>query len=346
MEQKFLACVNCFFNEGVRLTAQRFGVIARGACPRCASEEALKLTLDALSQLFEEFFCRGSRRAIYAADHFCLIPVASRPSRPVTFEPNTAKDYRSIVELTQHLLTNYGGRHTTTHYRSRIDEIQHSLSPPSPMISEGMVEYPSRSVGEQLDELLVAVPRLVLAPGTKIYRARRAPKQPLRESEFDSPPASIKCSGRFNANATRTFYGALDVETCLMELKLTPEEVAHNVVVLATLETTSPLTLYDLGHQEARTNEEIWNTLHFLTLPNEDHYYMSQALAQHIAGKSLSGFLSPTAMRFLTQNSSSRNVVLFGAPVQDGLLRVTSINRLNVFGVRYDYQFGPVWEEH
>lgn len=346
MDHEFLACVNCFFNEGVRLTAHRLGVIAQGTCPRCASEEASKLTLDALGQLFEEFFCRGSRRAIYAADHFYLVPVASGRSPPFNFEPNTAKDYWSLVELTQHLLNHYGGRHATTQYRSRIDEIQHSLSPPSPMVSEGMVEYPSRTAGEQFDELLVAVPSLVLAPGTKIYRARRGPKQPLSESEFDSPPACVKGSGRFNVDGRSTFYGALDVETCLAELKLTPEEVAHNVVVLATLETTSPLNLHDLGHQGAPTNEEIWNTLHFLTLPHGDHYFMSQALAQHIAGRGRSGFLSPTAMRFLTQNSSSRNVVLFGAPVREGLLRVTSINRLNVSGVRYDYQFGPVWEEN
>ena len=46
MDHEFLACVNCFFNECVRLTAHRFGVDAQGTCPRCASEEASKLTVE------------------------------------------------------------------------------------------------------------------------------------------------------------------------------------------------------------------------------------------------------------------------------------------------------------
>jgi hypothetical protein len=344
-DDRFLACAECFSNEGLRFTAHQLGSITREPCPRCGSVKAPKLTTDALTELFETFFCEGSRRSIYDFELFCLRPAGSHPSPPADFEHNTMKDYWLLIELTGLFLTHYAGRHATIHYRSMIDEIRHRLAPPSAMVSQGMVHYDKRSADETFDELLAPVPRTVLSSGTRIYRARKEPKHPLSEAEFDSPPSSLLRPARFNTDTMRTFYGALDVQTCLAELRLTPEEVAHNAVVLATFEVTTPLNVLDLTHKDIHSNEEVWNTLFLLTLPHERDYFMSQALALHIAGRGLTGFLSLTSTRFSFQSYSAQNVVLFGAPVSDGRLRLMSVNRVNITGVHYEFQFGPIWED-
>lgn len=79
-----------------------------------------------------------------------------------------------------------------------------------------------------LDEKLIESSRL-----NNIFRARRATsKEELDkileypEKELYAPPASTTPNGRMNANGISIFYGALDYETCLAELRLAVGEVA------------------------------------------------------------------------------------------------------------------------
>lgn len=191
----------------------------------------------------------------------------------------------------------------------------------------------------------------------KIYRARKLGNGVISPEMYDSPPKEMLSASRFNDSSMQVFYGAMDVDTCLAELKLTPEEVAHNVVKLATFEVVKPLRLLNLNNRSLvseqqrwnpdnpLTDEERWNTLHFLTVPHEEYYFMSQALASYIAEKGYMGFTCASAMRFALANFEASNVVIFGSPFRDGRLALDSINQVNITRATFEFSFGPVWKE-
>ena len=68
LSETFVACSNCFTNEGLRLDVERLGKSESSICPRCTTTSGLKLTADQLLTLADHFFVWGSvRRCKYGA---------------------------------------------------------------------------------------------------------------------------------------------------------------------------------------------------------------------------------------------------------------------------------------
>jgi hypothetical protein len=92
-----------------------------------------------------------------------------------------------------------------------------------------------------------------LPQGTQLFRARDCKsRQYLREIYGDPfkhvgpPPDSLAIAGRMNANGVPVFYGAMDMETCIAEMR---PVLAGDTVVIS-LNTTKPLRLLDFTRLE------------------------------------------------------------------------------------------------
>ena len=83
-----------------------------------------------------------------------------------------------------------------------------------------------------------------LKKGQKIYRARRVAKEnKFKPEEFSSPPFEKAVSGRMNPPHISFFYGALDYDTCIYELRPGIEDK----IAVASFEIKKDLILFNLS---------------------------------------------------------------------------------------------------
>lgn len=170
---------------------------------------------------------------------------------------------------------------------------------------------------------------------TPVFRARRADTEEdytrvvLTPSiELAPPPSRFARAGRMNAEGVTIFYGALDVATCLAEMRSS----IGGYTVVGRFETTKPLRILDFGRLdkafwdgkplsyfqadfgEQITRRKFRRRLHRLisqpVIPGHEHEYLiTQVLAEYLAyvrNPNFDGLLFAS-----TQYEEGMNVVLF-----------------------------------
>ena len=180
-----------------------------------------------------------------------------------------------------------------------------------------------------------------LSPGTKIFRVRRGTELVAAQPHaFDTPPASVATAGRYESASLSIFYGAEDVETCLHEARVT----LADWITVGTLTPTRDLRVIDLSDVDdsvAKTPfESVRIFLDKLAFAGPREYELSREMAREISGLGADGFVY---VSYFAQAHSRRlqNIALFGHPVNDGTLRLESVNRVHLRQVSYEYDFGP-----
>jgi hypothetical protein len=169
--------------------------------------------------------------------------------------------------------------------------------------------------------------------GTPLYRGRRADtkEQYTRllstpAKDLAPPPSSNAKAGRMNPEGVSVFYGALDVKTCLAEMR---SSIGGHIVT-AEFQTTHPLKVVDFRRLEKAWGKQLsyfqsdyrsqagrrvfLRRLHRLIsepiVPgHESEYLITQVLAEylgHVREKSFDGLLFRS-----TQRENGTNVVLF-----------------------------------
>ncbi len=205
------------------------------------------------------------------------------------------------------------------------------------------------TIDELWDEVISITKPVILKEGDKLFRPRILTKNQLTPTEYDSPPPDRIKANRFNDSTHQVFYGGLDVETCMLELKLGPAEIVRNEVRVARFELTQPRKLLDLCHSFRGSLEhadfvERMATLDGLLFPHDQDYFMTQSLSRHIAKRGFDGILHPSAFRYIGDRDA-KNLVFFGAPFKENRIKLLDINSVAVGALNYDLQFGPVYEQ-
>lgn len=341
---QFVSCSNCFKNIGIVFEARRIGQPSPDECPRCGARDGAKLGKDDVSELQDIFFVGGGRATAYYPSP---IGIAGASLSAAEFEANTWSDYQLMKSLSGRELFWYGPPLYRLGYSMLREKIQARLKP-------GEYEWPL-SVGQDTpieelwDEVISILRPTTLNEGDKLYRARLLAKNPLDPSEYDAPPPDRIKPNRFNDSTYQVFYGGLDVETCMLELKLGPAEIVRNEVTVARFALKQGRSLLNLcetfpqGLEHADFLERI-ATLDGLLFPHDQDYFMTQSLSRHVAKRGFDGILHPSAFRYLG-NPEARNMVLFGSPLKETVLQLLDINSVSVRTLNYDLQFGPAYEQ-
>lgn len=170
--------------------------------------------------------------------------------------------------------------------------------------------------------------------GSSLYRARVAGTEiqlgqilanPM--AELAPPPNGMASAGRMNAAGVSVFYGAVDAETCISEIR----PPVGSSVVAGRFDLVRPVRLLDfdlLSHIEARTShfdpdyERKRDRVHFLRafgrqiarpiLPGDEAfgYLPTQVVADYLAQR-LSPPIDGMLYRSTQTGSKGRNIVLF-----------------------------------
>lgn len=196
---------------------------------------------------------------------------------------------------------------------------------------ESMYAYQPHSSGHGYSNNKVSVIRTI-AKETKIFRARRADtheqcrtyvQNPVKE--LSPPPSKFAQQGRMNAKGVSIFYGALNIETCIAEMRPS----IGSYLVLGTFSPKRELKILDFKLLESSyTNlsyfqsdfkyqlmhKEFLRKLHkLISLPvisgHEDEYLITQVLAEYLAYVRNNNF---DGISFeSTQFDGGANIILF-----------------------------------
>ncbi len=333
-----LLCSLCLSNEGLRRAANELGVALEDACRRCGKQGGAKLDKEVAKALFRRFYCAGSQAAAYLSPVFRDDGVGEVDVR---FDRSAQMDYVLLKEASGLTLRRYSPHLRNlglTDMRQRIDEVLRADPATAP-------EEIADRLRRDLETLLGAGFAAELTPGVALFRARISPTSPLDEAQYDSPPADKAAPNRVAGPGLQVFCGALDIDTCLIEIRPSLDDLVHHKVFVATLSPCRRLRLLDftISHPES---PEIGSTLGAFFEPNRGSYHLTRMLSMLAKRHGYDGLVYPSAFGCISGDTNVwKNVALFGAPISQGTLIVKSINRVLIRSVINSFELGPAWDD-
>lgn len=343
-----IACSACFSDRGLRLDAERLGVIDTGACSNCDAIKGKKLSEEALGALAHRFFVWGSLwRCKYGAAP--LIQFNLSQETCIDVSPWLAPDVKLFERLLGVGFFHYGPRLWMVGEVEPLKALQKSRS--------------RRAV---IDQILNEYPTTALSPDQTFYRIRVGPSEPAEPSQYDSPPAVFAGKGRLDSRNSPVLYASPDLQVCVHECRVSAEDEVY----VATLAPKMHLRLLDLTtllkEEEVTEFESLDMAVHMLFLAGKHAYTITREIADAARNSGFHGMVYPSyfsllrlgTMPFQTvygishrripqyqeyeQAKAIPNLALFGRPIEDGTVAVECINKLILSRVEYDFHFGPV----
>ena len=346
--EPFIACSNCFVNEGLRLDAEGLGEDDSSVCPRCATSEGRKLSPSQLATLAQHFFVWGSvHRLHYGAAP--KIQFNDRRKTEIDLPGSLSADAAVFEDALGIGFFFYGPRFWMLGEVEALKELRCEATR-SAVINRILSEYGSRTLTER----------------DKSYRIRKNPSEPSQDSQYDSPPLG-RSNGRLDTPASPALYTSPDLQTCLHECRVTAEDD----LFVATLRPVRDLHLLDVAAlldepQEVDEFESLDLAVNMLFLAGEHSYPLTQELSRAARSAGFDGLVYPSYFSMLRNGvkpfettygishrkiaqyrefeeaKMSANFAIFGRPIQDRLIDVCYINRVVLSSVFYSVHFGPV----
>jgi len=342
-----IACSGCFFDEGLRLDAEKTGIDSSRPCPNCTKTGFKKLSRDALELLTHRFFVWGSlQKARFGAAP--LIQFNQHQATSIDIAPWLTNDVKLLERLLGIGFFYYGPR------LWMVGEVE-------PLMA-------LRKKGKQqsiIKRILAEYPVRILKPNDQFYRIRVNPFVPHHPQEYDSPPPHFAGRGRLDSVGNPILYGSSDLEVCVHECRVTAEDDIY----VASLIPSRELRLLDLSallkEEDGTEFESLDMSVHMLFLAGKHSYKIARAIADAARNAGFDGLVYPSyfsllrlgQMPFQTvygishrripalqdheQAKAIPNLALFGSPIQDGSVQVTCIDKLILSAVRYEFHFGP-----
>lgn len=340
-------CSDCFQDEGLRLDAQRMGVLGSTPCPNCGSVNGGKLNARLIGALAHRFFVWGTlQRFDYgAAPH---VQFSKHETTSISTSPWFEKDIR-LIEQTLRVGFFYYGPGLWM-----LGEVE-------PL--KALQEPQSRA--SILNRILTEYPTTLLRVMQSFYRIRKDPTKPEDFSEYDSLPAALAGTGRLDSQNFPVMYGSQDLQVCVHECRVTAEDDLY----VATLSPIRDLKLLDLSallEERVTEFESLDMAMHMLFLAGKHSYDISRDIARAVHSAGYDGVVYPSyfsllrtgGMPFQTSYGISHrrfrhlherekaktiaNLALFGRPVEERKVDVRCINKLILSRVEYEFRFGPV----
>ena len=332
----FPLCSDCFKDNGLRLEAKRIGKEHTNLCPNCGSSSGYTLDNDCLHELQIQFFSRATAPNQYRQDVAVLGVVEDAPDEydiGLALRPETQSDWALIREA-------IGGRLWFRSPRLFYLGITNHFGP-----------YQSLPKDVVRDQIVPKLRFTELNTLTTIYRIRLNlnDHNKFDEGQFDSPPNPRRRGfGRFDNGKLPLFYGSPNLQVCIHECRVT----LVDDIFVASLKPKKKLSLIDLtGNYDQPDDIDPFDDLEwfFRGLMNASHpnvYRYCRRIAQTIREMTnADGFVYNSYYTNIAGDSEGRtvNYALFGHPLSEGKLGITSINTVRLERIRYDYHLGPLF---
>lgn len=344
----YIACSECFQDQGLRLDARRLGDEKNIDCPNCGKLNGQKLSENSLESLAYRFFVWGSL-------HKC--DFGGAPIIQFNQHQNTSIDVsqwlKNDIQIFENLLGvgffHYGPRLWMVGEIEPLKDLQNEEISYK-IIERVLAEYPTRFIDRSYE----------------LYRIRKSPTYPDSDLQYDSPPLEFTGNGRLDDQSFPVMYASEDLDVCLHECRVTAEDEIY----LATLQPVTKLKMLDLTillkEENVTEFESLDLAVHMLFLAGSHAYPITRSISRAAKERGYDGIIYPSyfsllrlgIMPFLTtygishrripeyqeyeQQTTIPNAAIFGYPLAEGKLKIKCINRLVLSQVTYDVRFGPI----
>nr|WP_315026345.1 RES family NAD+ phosphorylase [uncultured Chryseobacterium sp.] len=325
--QNYILCSKCFFDEGLKLTCERFGKSNKIICPSCKKSEGHKISKADLEEVCWEFFINGTA---FEAEFggASLLSFNQFQKTEVKFNFKLNNDIKLIEkELGIGFFYN-APRLFKLGYITQLEKIN----------SKDIIQE-----FEVLDEIIQKFPSRILTNEDYFYRLRKNPKNPDNELEYDSPPIEYAGKGRLDSIDLNILYGSENIEICLHECRVTLLDKLY----LAKLVPTQNLKILDLSadiNDDAIEFESLSLSIHFIFRAEKHAYEICRKISKYALLQGFDGIIYPSFFSKI-KSDSIPNIALFDFPLKNNKVKVESINRVIIDKIQYDYTFGPVIDD-
>jgi hypothetical protein len=321
-----LVCSNCFRDAGLRYEAERIGRSLSKACPNCGSPSGTKLTKGDLFRLRDRFFRHATAPHGVGGYH---VPV---------LEINSTGDVDDDVDMSKNTWTDWlliksklGGRlfyNAPALWKIGITEHYDSNA-----------EVTEETIADVVGQLAITT----LTSDSAFFRIRKNLRGPsIYDSlQYDAPPAGeARPCWRFDDASNPILYASPSLSVCIHECRI----LLTDRIVAATLVPNRDLRLAELSGNYIQTPRSPFEDLtHFFNglVFSAETYDVCRRLAKAVQ-KSLNveGIIYKSFFTTVIDGPAI-NYAIFGHPIEDGRLAVTSINQVRLDEIRYQYCLGP-----
>jgi RES domain. len=352
---KIVACSDCFFDQGLHLDAKRLGLDINVECPICNSKEGKKITIELLDELAYRFLVWGS---LIKCEYGAFPEIQYNPDQTTSIELN--KNLKKDITIFEKNLGvgffYYGPRAWMYGEVEPLKELK-DKGTRAKIIKRILSEYPEVTIASNDNPL---------------YRIRKEQDLKFDPAQFDSPPNEFLGSGRFDYVDHPILYASQDLELCIHEMRVTTEDDLY----VATLQAKDTLRFLDLSIILKERNhvtefESLDMAVSMLFFAGQHAYEITREIGSEVKKAGFDGIVYPSyfscirngGMPYQTvaygisnrripefqaheESIISKNIAVFGYPIQEGKIIVKSVNKLVLTNISYNYTFGPVQENH
>jgi hypothetical protein len=344
-----LLCSFCFSDHGLRLVSEQLGILMDAPCPNCGHVRGAKLDRLAARLVVQRFFNTGTMQRAKYGGAPALVSNSQHPTN-IKLAAWSGRDLDLITEKTGWGVFEYGPR---LWMLGEVEPLKQLIAPDTRrgIIDRIVNEYPVREIGSE----------------DYFYRMRRNVENLTSEAEFDSPPRELRGGGRLDSDRLPVLYGSQDMQVCVHECRTTVDDDTY----VATLVPTRSLSLLNLSHvlqEDTRVSEfeSLDLAVHMLFLAGGHSYEISRQVAFAAKESNFDGIIYPSYFSLLRTGARAfdtilgmsvrrieqlkayasdqmiANLAIFGRPINEGALRVASVNKVIMQRAVYGLTFGPV----
>lgn len=328
--KNIVACSHCFHDIGLRHEAEKVGTIDKSVCPICGSTKGTKLDIEQLEEACYNYFNIGSYiRTEFGGSNYLSVG---------NFADDNIEGYTALKKDIKFLSDNFNIG--VFHYGPQMWKV-------------GMNEWIEALNSKDYKKRKKAIEEIAgrcytkkLGSDKRFYRIRTNLKSDsINPTSYDAPPLQNYKDGRMNLKNNVVFYGAFNVETCIHETRVAIDDEIY----VATLHPAKDLRFLDFcriksSKTESTDFEFLSTAINQLFLAGKQSYNITRQLSRYAYENGYDGIIYPSFFNSV-RDKKFRNLVIFGRPIKEKKVIVTSIDRINLNTVKYNYTFGPVTEE-
>lgn len=363
--QEPVLCSDCFANFGLKQMAKKIGIDSGKTCPNCGSNNGYLLDKGSAKELFDVFFRIGTCLSKNLPSPYDVRRFDSEWHSVEFYENSVRMDYAMFCEIAEVKLCNTGSVPTyCVGYDDYNFRFRGGMEPGiiSTAVANGEIHI-NECEGNSIEQVPVDAEEIfrdissflsdyIIYNDVEIFRARTINSRHLSgdyQQEFDSCPIGMNKGSRFNDRNMQMLYLSKEISTAILEVRPSLDHMMNNYVYIGTCKPSVGLRLFDMTNIDLSDCEfhkslqlqNFFNTLFW----NTNNYIITQLLSRFVLNNKYDGIIYPSALNELRSWDSPmrcNNIALFGRPIEEGKIKLESVNKILIDDINVQFRFGPL----
>ena len=318
----YMLCSKCFNDFGLIKTVESIGIDNNCICENCKKSDGFKITKEQLEDVCMNYFIDGTFcKSNYGGSCLVMYNYVQKTEIKV---PKFLKNDIKLLEDNLGIGFFY--------YSPRL----YNLGLVEPL--DELLDKKTRK--KAINNIISKFPSKIIDENFKLFRLRKNPVYPNKNSEYDSPPNKFRSNyGRFDSKNINILYASENIEICIHECRVTLADELY----IANLSPTKSLKLLDLTNhidEQVAPFESLNLAIQFIFEAENHSYEITRDIAKYLKIAGYDGVVYNSYFNKI-KPIQIPNIAIFGSPIRNKKIKIDCINKLIIKEANYSYIFGP-----